>query len=39
MTVVLPIHLGSVAAAQTGRNMIYVEDNPAAIQETLNKFS
>ena len=33
MTAVLPVHLGSVAAAQVGRNMIYIEENPAAVQE------
>ena len=35
MTVVLPIHLDSIAAALIGRNMTYME-NPAAVQEILN---
>lgn len=36
MTAMLPIHLGSVAASQIGRNIVYVEENPAAVQEILN---
>ena len=36
MTDTLPIHLGSVAASRIGRNIVYVEENPAAVQEILN---